>query len=179
MPPPDLSTLSEAEKDCLILNLWPMAERVQELMRLVEVLQARIAELEAKLGEPPKTSDNSSQPPSSDRKADRPVKGERTGPRAGSVGRKGGGRSLCAEPDETLVAQASVCAHCGAGLGAADHVLHGRYDKIELPPARPVVTRVERFAGHCRCCGGVPVLWRRHPSPGALIYQQIFFGATG
>ena len=60
--PPDLSTLSEAEKDCLILNLWPLAERVQELMRLVEVLQARIAVLEARLGEPPKNSDNSSQP---------------------------------------------------------------------------------------------------------------------
>jgi len=26
MPPPDLSKLSEAEKDCLILNLWPLAE---------------------------------------------------------------------------------------------------------------------------------------------------------
>jgi len=32
-------------------------------MRLVEALQARIAALEAQLGEPPKTSDNSSQPP--------------------------------------------------------------------------------------------------------------------
>ena len=156
-PPPALSQLSEAEKDCLILTLWPLAERVQELMRLVKAQQARIAELEAKLGEPPKTSDNSSQPPSSDRKADRPVKGERGGPRAGSVGRKGGGRSLCAEPDETLVAQASVCAHCGAGLGAADQVLHSRYDKIDLPPVRPVVRRVERFAGQCPCCGGVTV----------------------
>ncbi len=47
IPPPDLSELSEAEKDCLILNLWPLAERVQELMRLVEVQQARIAVLEA------------------------------------------------------------------------------------------------------------------------------------
>ena len=81
IPPPDLSTLSEAEKDCLILNLWPLAERVQELMRLVEVLQARIAVLEAQLGEPPKNSDNSSQPPSSDRKAARPAKGERAGQR--------------------------------------------------------------------------------------------------
>jgi transposase len=34
-------------------------------------------------------------------------------------------------------------------------VRHGRYDKIDLPPVRPVVTLVERFAGHCRCCGGV------------------------
>ena len=155
MPPPDLSTLSEAEKDCLILNLWPMAERVQELMRLVEVLQARIAVLEAKLGEPPKTSDNSSQPPSSDRKADRSTKGGRAGPRAGSVGRKGGGRSLCAEPDAILVAQASVCAHCGAGLDAADQVRHGRYDRIDLPPVRPVVTRVERFAGQQLILSGV------------------------
>ena len=32
-------------------------------------------------------------------------------------------------------------------------MLHGRYDKIDLPAVRPVVTRVERFAGHCRCCG--------------------------
>src|SRR3954466_1630368 len=142
MPPPGLGETGEAEKDGLILNLWPLAERVQELMRLVEVLQARIAVLEARLGEPPKNSDNSSQPPSSDRKADRPVKGERGGPRAGSVGRKGGGRSLCAEPDQTLVAQASVCAHGAAGRGGADQVRHGRYDKIDLPPVRPVVTRI-------------------------------------
>jgi transposase len=132
IPPPDLSKLSEAEKDCLILNLWPLAERVQDLMRLVEVLQARIAVLEAQLGEPPKTSDNSSQPPSSDRKADRPVKGERGGPRAGSVGRKGGGRSLCAEPDEIIVAQASVRAHCGAGF-RGDQYLHEGAGQIKGP----------------------------------------------
>jgi transposase len=71
------------------------------------------------------------------------------------VGRKGGGRSLCAEPDEIIVAQASVCAHCGAELEAADQVLHSRYDRIDLPPVRPVVRRVERFAGQCPCCGGV------------------------
>ena len=34
-------------------------------------------------------------------------------------------------------------------------MLHGRYDKIDLPVVRPVVTRVERYAGHCPCCGGV------------------------
>ena len=103
-PPPDLSQLSEAEKDCLILTLWPLAERVQELMRLVEAQQARIAELEAKLGEPPKTSDNSSQPPSSDRKADRPGRAHR------AAGRQRGpqGRRLCAEPDETVIPEVLV-----------------------------------------------------------------------
>jgi transposase len=40
-------------------------------------------------------------------------------------------------------------------LTDADHVLHGRYDKVDLPVVRPVVTRVERYAGHCPCCHGV------------------------
>src|SRR5208282_3124456 len=31
--------------------------------------------------------------------------------------------------------------------------LEARYDKIDLPEIRPVVTRVERYAGRCRCCG--------------------------
>jgi hypothetical protein len=42
-------------------------------------------------------------------------------------------------------------------LGDSDQVLHGRYDKIDLPPVRPVVTRVERYAGCCSCCGGTTV----------------------
>ena len=45
--------------------------------------------------------------------------------------------------------------HCQAKLTDADQVLHGRYDKIDLPVVRPLVTRVERYAGHCPCCGGV------------------------
>jgi transposase len=28
---------------------------------------------------------------------------------------------------------------------------------VDLPPVRPVVTRVDCYAGHCRCCGGVTV----------------------
>ena len=34
-------------------------------------------------------------------------------------------------------------------------MLHGRYDKIDLPKVPPVVTRVEHYAGHCPCCGGI------------------------
>jgi len=45
------------------------------------------------------------------------------------------------------------CVHCQAAFSEADHVLHGRYDKIDLPQVAPVVTRVERFAGRCRSCG--------------------------
>ncbi len=57
-------------------------------------------------------------------------------------------------PDETVSARPVRCAHCQAALAEADHVLHGRYDKIDLPQVAPVVTRVERYAARCRCCGG-------------------------
>src|ERR671932_1552359 len=142
--PPDLSQLIEAEKDALILALWTQ----------VQALTARVAELEARLKEPPKTPDNSSLPPATGRKANRPTRETRSGPRQGSVGRRGGGRPLAEEPDQFVVARAAACIHCHAPLGANDHTLHARYDKVDLPPVRPVVTRVERYLGRCPSCGG-------------------------
>src|SRR3954454_17054223 len=93
-------------------------------------------------------------PPSRGHEADQPAKAKPPGPRPSSLGREGGGRSLAEEPDQRVIAKASVCAHCRAALGEADQRLHARYDKIDLPPVRPVVTRVERYRGHCPCCGG-------------------------
>ena len=142
---PDLSQLMHEQKDALIRALWAQ----------VQALTARVAELEARLGAPPKTPDNSSLPPSKGQKPNRPEKGKRHGPRLGSLGRIGGGRALSATPDEIVSARPVRCAHCQAVLGEADHVLHGRYDKIDLPQVVPVVTRVERYAGRCGCCGGV------------------------
>lgn len=141
---PDLSRLSHEEKDALIRALWAQ----------VQALTARVAALEAKLGPPPKTPDNSSLPPSKGQKPNRPDKAKPDGPRKGSVGRKGGGRALTAEPDEVVVAKAARCQHCQAAFAEADQTLDARYDKIDLPQVRPVVTRVERYAGRCRCCGG-------------------------
>jgi transposase len=143
-PPPDLSRLTEAEKDALILALWAQ----------VQALTARVAELEARLNEPTKTPSNSGLPPSKGHKANRPKRERRAGPRRGSLGRAGGGRPLAETPDQLVIAKAAACAHCRAALGEADQVLHARYDKVELPPVRPVVTRVERYLGRCPCCGG-------------------------
>jgi transposase len=142
---PNLDHLSHAQKDDLIRALW---QRLGGAER-------RIAELEARLAEPGKTPDNSSLPPSKGQKPDQPDKAKRIGPRQGSLGRKGGGRPLVCHPDQTVTAKAPACAHCHAALTDADQVLHGRYDKIDLPVVRPVVTRVERYAGQCPCCGGV------------------------
>src|SRR3954453_17165228 len=114
---PDLSRLTEAEKDALILALW-----------------ARVAELEVRLSAPPKSPGNSSLPPSKGHKENRPGRERRAGPRRGSLGRAGGGRPLAEEPDQFVIAKAAACAHCRAALGEADQVLHARYDKVELPP---------------------------------------------
>src|SRR3712207_4958914 len=123
---PDLSSLSHVEKDALIHALWAQ----------VQALTARVAELEAKLGTPPKTPANSSLPPSAGKKPNRDDRPNRTGPRQGSLGPR------------------VVGAHCQAALGEADQTLAGRFDKVELPTVAPGVTRVERYAGHCRGCGG-------------------------
>jgi transposase len=140
---PNLDHLSHAEKDALIHALWAQ----------VQALTARVTELEAKLGEPPKNSDNSSQPPSRDKKPNRDDKAKRQGPRQGSLGRKGGGRLLAENPDETVIARPVCCAQCQAAFAAADHKLVDRFDKIELPKVVPIVTRVELYAGHCQACG--------------------------
>ena len=141
---PDLSYLSHDEKNALIRALWAQ----------VQTLTARVAELEAKLAVPPKTPDNSSLPPSHGKKPARDDKPKRQGPRQGSLGRKGGGRPLAANPDETITARPMCCAHCQAALHESDQTLAARYDKIDLPRVAPVVTRVERYAGHCQRCGG-------------------------
>ena len=96
---PDVIQLSHAEKDTLILALW---QRLEEAER-------RIAELEAKLAEPPKTPNNSSLPPS---KGEAQSGGERkrNGPRQGSLGRKGGGRPLPQPRCDSRGQGAELCA---------------------------------------------------------------------
>ena len=142
-PLPDLTTLTSVQKDALIITLWEQ----------VVPLKARLTALEQRL-EPPKTPDNSSVPPSKGQKANRAETSKPAGPGKGSLGRKGGSRSLMAEPDQMVSAKAAGCRYCGTVLGEADHHLHSRCDRIELPRVRPVVTRVERYAGQCSCCGG-------------------------
>jgi transposase len=112
----DLSKLSHAEKDALILALLA---RLDEAHTLIAELRTRIDELTR----PGKTPDNSSLPPSQGQKPNRPDKVQRQGPRTGSLGRKGGGRSLTAEPDAVVTAKPARCWHCQAAFAEADHAL--------------------------------------------------------
>lgn len=132
MTRPDLSHLSSEEKDALIVALLD-----------------RVAALEAKLGGPPKTPNNSSVPPSRGQKGNR-------APRPKKPRRKRDGpgvtRVLAADPDHSVDCHARTCAHCRTALGTEGQHLRHAYDHIDLPPIRPVVTRVRIFGRRCPGC---------------------------
>src|SRR5260370_19364485 len=114
----------------------------------IEQLTRRIAELEAKLGGPPKTPDNSSTPPSQARK---PNRAERRAAKK-RKSRPGVFRALAASPDRIVESVAQRCPHCEHALTPADQSGFHAYDHIELPPIRPVITRIHRHRGVCPSC---------------------------
>ena len=108
-----------------------------------------MAELEARLGAPPKTPANSSLPPSRGAKANKPVRGGRRKRK----GRAGTGRKLHPHPNSVVEARAESCPHCGTELGGAEQAPQAVYERIELPPVRPHVTRVTLHGCDCPGCG--------------------------
>lgn len=131
--------LSDAEKDALLT----------EQAALIERMAARIAELEASVGKPKKTSSNSHIPPSKDGPGRENRKPQP--PRKQRPSRPGVSRPLTETPDKTERRMADICLHCGKTTPEAGQRCRHRYDHIDLPPIRPVVTRVELFGGRCGC----------------------------
>jgi transposase len=132
---PDLKQLTDEAKDALILALWEELQKLQKKR-------------------PKKTSKNSSLPPAKGFKAE--VKGEaKAGEqrRGRSLGREGGGRPLSEHPDQIVEATVKSCQACGAEIAHSDQQLMSRYDKIDIPPIAPIVTRVERYGCDCPGCG--------------------------
>jgi transposase len=121
---------------------------VLQLLARIDALLARIAELEAKLGQPPKTPTNSSLPPSRGQKANVAAQPRE---KKGRKGRPGVARALCPNPDATREVCADQCA-CGARLKPADQPDVFAYDHIDLPPIKPITTRVHLHKGHCPRC---------------------------
>ena len=143
-PEIELAKLTVAEKDALILSLLPLVGQL-------EAARARIAELEARLAlleKPPKTPDNSSLPPCKGQKSGDQVTGE-TLPRKS---RPGFGRALDPNPDRVVDLRLDACPDCEAAWPAG-RTPQQVYDRIELPPIKPDVTRVRLFGGRCACCG--------------------------
>lgn len=138
MPPETIDSLNKEELKLLVLAL----------LEQNKVLLARIAELEARLGKPAKTPTNSSLPPSTGQKANA---GDVAAGKNRRKGRPGVARALCPNPDETLDMRPERC-DCGTALSAADQVLAHAWDHIDLPPIKPVTTRINLFRAQCPCC---------------------------
>ena len=132
--------LAKLSRDELIALGLALAAQIEAQAAQITELARRVAVLEAKLGQPPKTPDNSSVPPSQGRKANR------TERRAAKKhkGRPGVLRALADNPDRIVESLAERCAHCAHELRPDDQLGFHAYDHIELPEIRPVVTRIHQ-----------------------------------
>jgi transposase len=139
MPPEGIDSLDADSLKALVLSL---------LTRIDELL-ARIAELEARAAKPPKTPTNSSLPPSSGQKANA---ASASTTKKGRKGRPGVARELCANPDVTRDIYAERCG-CGGKVPPTGQVLAHAYDHVELPPIKPITTRINLHGGDCSGCG--------------------------
>ena len=138
-PPPDLT-----DKDALIAALLG---RLEARDAVIVKLQARVAELEAKLSHPGKGPGNSSVPPSQGHKPSGPG-----GSKPKGKPHRGAHRALHPNPTRKLTVAAVACG-CGADVSAVAQSAQHTYDCVEIPPIQPDVTQVTLQGGLCPCCG--------------------------
>lgn len=141
------ASLESLDKETLVTLVLAQAESIAALTRQVGILTARVAELEARLGLPPKTPDNSSTPPSQGAKpSGGPASAQKRKPHPGAH------RPPHPDPTSRRDVTADACQHCGADVCAVPQALCEAYDHIEIAPVTPDVTRVSLHGGTCPCC---------------------------
>ena len=136
------------DKETLIRLVLVQAQTISALTRQIEFLTARVGELEAKLGLPPKTPDNSSTPPSQGQKAS--VSAAKKPERKAHAGAH---RPLHPNPAHKRDMIATACQHCGADVSGVAQIACEAYDRVEIKDIKPDVTRVTLHGGTCPCCG--------------------------
>jgi len=125
-----------------------------EQARLIATLQARVAELERRLG---RDSSNSSKPPSSDglgkpARAERRDAGQTQGRRPGKQpGAPGAHLAQVAEPDGVAWHTPDRCGGCGATLADAPVVGVEARQVFDLPPLRLLATEHRAERRRCVC----------------------------
>src|SRR5690349_20765853 len=145
-PPRDLH-----DKDALIAALMARIEALvagnEALVAENAALAARVAELEVKLGLPPKTPDNSSVPPSKGQKPS-----GASAAKAKAKPHRGAHRPLHPNPTAKRAVLAATCKGCGADVSGVTQIVCEEYDRVEIPRIAPDVTRVSLHGGVCPCC---------------------------
>jgi transposase len=151
---PDLTKLTHAEKDALILELYAQVQQVESLKDLVEKLIKRVAELEGQLA---KNSRNSGKPPSSDglskpskTRSSRESSGLKPG---GQKGHKGHTLEFSETPDKVVDHPVEVCNVCGMSLIDLEQTKLARRQVFDIPePAKQIVTEHHLFKIMCPRC---------------------------
>ncbi len=128
-----------------------MAEFLRAILAENAALKARVAELEARLGQ---NSTNSSKPPSSDppavkRAPPKPASGKKAG---GQPGHPKHDRALVETADHVRECKPTACRRCRGPLAGADPDPL-RHQVTELPPVVPVVTEYRCHRLRCPGCG--------------------------
>ena len=134
------------DKDALITALMA---RIEALVAENAALASRVAELEAKLGLPSKTPDNSSVPPSKGQKPS-----GSSAPKSKARPHAGAHRRLHPNPTSKREVLATTCQGCGADVSGVAQSPCEVYDRVEIPRIEPEVTRVSLHGGVCPCCAG-------------------------
>lgn len=145
---PELSKLSVAEKDVLILELF---DRLDALMKTVQTLQQRIDTLEGQLR---KDSHNSHKPPSSDGLGKKRTQSQRKPSGLKPGGQKGhsGSTLKFAESADVILRYplASRCDHCAKRLQTEGLTLIRR-QVIDIVKPVIQVTEHQGYETHCTC----------------------------
>lgn len=136
----------------LLAGLPPaVVEFIRAILAENAALKARVAELEARLGQ---NSTNSSQPPSADppgvkRAPPEPKSGK---PAGGQPGHPKHERALVGRPDHVRDCKPAACRRCARPL-TGDDPEPLRHQVTDLPPVTPVVTEYRRHRLTCPGCG--------------------------
>ena len=147
---PDLTQLSDSQKDELIGMLWPLQQRGQELMAQMVTMQERIKQLEGRLA---LNSKNSSKPPSSDgmnKPAPKSLRIAGQNPNGGQKGHPGSTLRKATHPDKIVVHNVpELCQSCHAKLPFA-YVAESR-QVFDLPVVKYEVTEHLVMQSICSC----------------------------
>ncbi len=153
--------MSKQPKFHLTANLWAklptLAQELFVAMQThIEELEARVQELEVRLGQ---NSQNSSRPPSADppsfQRPERPGSPTRR-KRGAQPGHLGHHRIQFStdEVDEVVELHPSRCDHCGIALdGPAEEEREWRHQVVELPEVKAKVTEYRLHSRRCPECG--------------------------
>lgn len=144
---PDLSQLSHAQKDELILALW---QQVQSLSAALADMQAQVKQLQGQLAQ---NSRNSSRPPSSDGLAKPAPKSLRVSgqrPTGGQPGHTGATLSQSAQVDHIVQHRsAPTCSACHSPM--VDHQVIEQRQVLDIPSLRVHVTEHQLIRSRCPC----------------------------